>query len=101
MKRERVEDGSWHNEEEETSEGGCGRREKIPARERVRREAGAGMRGEGERSHRLNWEGTLREGRGRERNSTDRIAFAGCIGRGRGVATDVVRRRKSERGMGA
>lgn len=78
MKRERVEDGSWHNEEEEeeeeeTNEGGCGRREKIPARERVRR-------GEGGQSHRLNWEGTLREGRGRERNSTDRIAFAGCIG---------------------
>lgn len=44
--------------------------------------------GKGEKggSHRLNWEGTLREGRGRERNSTDRIAFAGLH---RGVATDI------------
>lgn len=43
-KRERVEDGSWHNEEEEeeeeeTSEDGRGRREKIPARERARRKS--------------------------------------------------------------
>lgn len=45
MKRERVEDGSWHNEEEETSEDGCGRREKIPARERARREVETGKRG--------------------------------------------------------
>lgn len=46
MKRERVEDGSWHNEEEETSEGGCGRREKIPARERATGDAEAkGERG--------------------------------------------------------
>lgn len=39
-KRERVEDGSWHNEEEEeeeTSEDGRGRREKIPARRKSRR----------------------------------------------------------------
>lgn len=82
MKRERVEDGSWHNEEKETSEGGCGRREKIPARERAKRVAGVEYGGKGA----IAWvkpRGDSREdGCGREKSSADRIASEGCIGGG-------------------
>lgn len=73
---ERVEDGSWHNDEEETNAAGCGGGEKIPARERARKEGGR-------QSHGLSREGMLREDKREGEGSTDQIASSGCIEGGR------------------